>query len=50
VDRAALDTLPKLGLVPVEVSLPDWPYDSLNIVLFSEGAAAFEELTLSHGL
>jgi Asp-tRNA(Asn)/Glu-tRNA(Gln) amidotransferase A subunit family amidase len=50
VDRAALDTLPKLGLVPVEVSLPDWPYDSLNIVLFSEGAAAFEELTLSHGV
>src|SRR5712672_829017 len=50
VDRAALATLPKLGLVPVEVSLPDWPYDSLNIVLFSEGAAAFEELSLSHGV
>jgi Asp-tRNA(Asn)/Glu-tRNA(Gln) amidotransferase A subunit family amidase len=50
VDRAALDILPKLGLVPVEVTLPDWPYDSLNIVLFSEGAAAFEELTLSHGI
>jgi Asp-tRNA(Asn)/Glu-tRNA(Gln) amidotransferase A subunit family amidase len=50
VDRAALDVLPKLGLIPVEVSLPNWPYDSLNIVLFSEGAAAFEELTLSHGV
>jgi Asp-tRNA(Asn)/Glu-tRNA(Gln) amidotransferase A subunit family amidase len=50
VDRAVLGALPKLGLVPVEVSLPDWPYDSLNIVLFSEGAAAFEELTLSHGI
>ena len=50
VDRAALDTLPKLGMVPVEVTLPNWPYDSLNIVLFSEGAAAFEELTLSHGI
>jgi Asp-tRNA(Asn)/Glu-tRNA(Gln) amidotransferase A subunit family amidase len=50
VDRAALAALPKLGLVPVEVSLPNWPYDSLNIVLFSEGAAAFEELTLSHGI
>ena len=50
VDRAALDTLPKLGLVPVEVELPNWPYDSLNLILFAEGAAAFEELTLSHGV
>jgi Asp-tRNA(Asn)/Glu-tRNA(Gln) amidotransferase A subunit family amidase len=50
VDRAALATLRKLGLVPVEVSLPDWPYGSLNLILFAEGAAAFEELTLSHGV
>ena len=50
VDRAALAALPKLGLVPVEVSLPSWPYDSLNLILFAEGAAAFEELTLSHGV
>jgi Asp-tRNA(Asn)/Glu-tRNA(Gln) amidotransferase A subunit family amidase len=50
VDRAALAALPKLGLVPVEVSLPNWPYDSLNLILFAEGAAAFEELTLNHGL
>jgi Asp-tRNA(Asn)/Glu-tRNA(Gln) amidotransferase A subunit family amidase len=47
VDRAALDQLRKLGMIPTEVSLPDWPYDSLNLVLFAEGAAAFEELTLS---
>jgi Asp-tRNA(Asn)/Glu-tRNA(Gln) amidotransferase A subunit family amidase len=50
IDRAALTTLPKLGLVPVEVSLPDWPYNSLNLILFAEGAAAFEELTLSNGV
>ena len=50
VDRAALETIRKLGMVPVEVSLPDWPYDSLNLILFAEGAAAFEELTLSGGL
>jgi Asp-tRNA(Asn)/Glu-tRNA(Gln) amidotransferase A subunit family amidase len=50
VDRAALAMLPKLGMSPVEVSLPDWPYDSLNLILFAEGAAAFEELTLSGGL
>jgi Asp-tRNA(Asn)/Glu-tRNA(Gln) amidotransferase A subunit family amidase len=34
-------------MVLQEVSLPDWPYDSLNIILFAESAAAFEELTLS---
>ena len=47
VDRAALDTMSKLGMVPTEVTLPDWPYDSLQLILFAEGAAAFEELTLS---
>ena len=47
VDRTALDTLRKLGLTPTEVTLPDWPYGALNLILFSEGAAAFEELTLS---
>jgi Asp-tRNA(Asn)/Glu-tRNA(Gln) amidotransferase A subunit family amidase len=50
VDRAALAMLPKLGMTPVEVSLPDWPYQALNLLLFAEGAAAFEELTLSGGL
>jgi Asp-tRNA(Asn)/Glu-tRNA(Gln) amidotransferase A subunit family amidase len=50
VDRAALETARKLGMVPVEVSLPDWPYDSLQLILFAEAAAAFEELTLSGGL
>ncbi|HEY0476663.1 MAG TPA: amidase [Kofleriaceae bacterium] len=50
VDRAALETLKKLGAVPVEVQLPDWPYSSLMPILFAEAAASFEELTLSHGL
>ena len=50
VDRAALEVVRKVGMVPVEVSLPDWPYDSLDLILFAEGAAAFEELTLSGGL
>src|SRR4051812_41237261 len=48
VDRAALETLRKLGLQPVEVSLPDWPYGNLQHVLFAEAAASFEELTLSN--
>jgi Asp-tRNA(Asn)/Glu-tRNA(Gln) amidotransferase A subunit family amidase len=46
-DRQALANLRKLGLVPTEVALPDWPYDTLNLLLFAEAAAAFEELTLS---
>jgi Asp-tRNA(Asn)/Glu-tRNA(Gln) amidotransferase A subunit family amidase len=50
VDRAALETVKKLGMTAVEVSLPDWPYSSLMPVLFSEAAASFEELTLSGGL
>jgi Asp-tRNA(Asn)/Glu-tRNA(Gln) amidotransferase A subunit family amidase len=47
VDRAALETVRKLGMVPVEVSIPAWPYDSLNLILFAEASASFEELTLS---
>ena len=50
VDRAALEAVKKLGMVPVEVAIPDWPYDSLNLILFAEGGAAFEELTLNHGI
>jgi Asp-tRNA(Asn)/Glu-tRNA(Gln) amidotransferase A subunit family amidase len=48
VDRAALETVKKAGMVPVEVSIPDWPYDSLDVILFAEAAAAFEEITLDH--
>jgi Asp-tRNA(Asn)/Glu-tRNA(Gln) amidotransferase A subunit family amidase len=47
VDRSALEIARKVGMVPMEVSLPDWPYGSLNVILFAEGAAAFEELTSS---
>jgi Asp-tRNA(Asn)/Glu-tRNA(Gln) amidotransferase A subunit family amidase len=50
VDRAAVEVVKKIGMVPVEVSIPDWPYDSLNLILFAEGAAAFEELTLNGGM
>jgi Asp-tRNA(Asn)/Glu-tRNA(Gln) amidotransferase A subunit family amidase len=50
VDRAALDTVKKVGMIPIEVAIPDWPYGSLNLILFAEGAAAFEELGLSGGM
>ena len=47
---AVEETVRKLGATATEVSIPDWPYDSLNVILFAEAAAAFEELTLSGGL
>jgi Asp-tRNA(Asn)/Glu-tRNA(Gln) amidotransferase A subunit family amidase len=47
-DREMVDRLRELGLRPVEVALPDWPYDDLNAILFGESAAAFEDITLSH--
>jgi Asp-tRNA(Asn)/Glu-tRNA(Gln) amidotransferase A subunit family amidase len=50
VDRAALETCLKLGMEAVEVSIPDWPYDSLNLMLFAEAAAAFDDLVLGHKL
>jgi Asp-tRNA(Asn)/Glu-tRNA(Gln) amidotransferase A subunit family amidase len=50
VDRAALESVKKVGMIPTEVSIPDWPYDSLNLILFAEGAAAFEEITLNHAV
>ena len=50
VDRAAMETMKALGLQLVPVTLPDWPYGSLNPILFAEGAASFEELALNGGL
>jgi Asp-tRNA(Asn)/Glu-tRNA(Gln) amidotransferase A subunit family amidase len=50
VDRNALDAMRKAGMTLVEVSIPDWPYDSLNVILFAESAAAFEELTLTRAV
>jgi Asp-tRNA(Asn)/Glu-tRNA(Gln) amidotransferase A subunit family amidase len=50
VDRAALAAISTLGMTPVDVTLPDWPYDNLDLILFAEAAAAFEEITLTHQL
>ena len=47
VDRAALEAVQEAGMKLVEVSIPDWPYHTLNIILFAEAGASFEELTLS---
>lgn len=43
VDRQALATAQRLGMVPVPVTLPDWPYASLNTILLAEAAASFED-------
>jgi Asp-tRNA(Asn)/Glu-tRNA(Gln) amidotransferase A subunit family amidase len=50
VDRMALQSAAKLGMHPIAVELPDWPYGSLNVILFAESAAAFEEITLNHDI
>lgn len=50
VDRAALETAKRVGMVPVEVSIPNWPYDGLNLLLFAESAAAHEDITLNHAV
>jgi Asp-tRNA(Asn)/Glu-tRNA(Gln) amidotransferase A subunit family amidase len=50
VDRTAMETMKKLGMQLKEVTLPDWPYGSLNPILFAEGAASFEDLALTNEL
>ncbi len=50
VDRKAMETMRGLKMTLREVMLPDWPYGSLNPILFAEGAASFEELALDGGL
>ncbi len=50
VDRAALATAKKLGMTLKEVTLPNWPHNSLMPILFAEGAASFEDLALNHQL
>jgi Asp-tRNA(Asn)/Glu-tRNA(Gln) amidotransferase A subunit family amidase len=50
VDRAALEKTKELGMIPVEVAIPNWPYNCLNLILFAESAAAHEEITLNHAV
>src|SRR5207302_22949 len=50
VDRAAMETMKRLGMELREITLPDWPYSSLMPILFAEGAASFEDLALNNQL
>jgi len=47
-DAAALDKLRELGAQLVPIELPEYPIESMSIILSAEAAAAFDELTRSH--
>lgn len=44
-ESKAIDALKAAGAQLVEISLPDWPWDSLFTILLAEATAAFESLT-----
>jgi len=46
-DRAALDTLRKMGIDLKPCELPNFPFGALGTILSAEGAAAFDDLTTS---
>jgi Asp-tRNA(Asn)/Glu-tRNA(Gln) amidotransferase A subunit family amidase len=47
-DLAALDVLrKKMGVELIPVEIPKFPYDAMRTIYTTEGAAAFEEMTLS---
>ncbi|MEX1019723.1 MAG: amidase [Litorilinea sp.] len=45
--QAALATLEQLGMELVPLQLPDYPLESMQIILWAEAAAAFDDLTRS---
>ncbi len=47
-DQQSLDVLQSLGINLISIDLPDYPLDSLSIVLYAEAAAAFDDLTRSN--
>ncbi len=46
-DEQALQVFREMGVTLVPVTLPDLPVDALQLILFAEAAAAFDELTRS---
>lgn len=47
IDRAVLEAVKELGATLVEIDLPDLPYEQVMVLIYTEAAAAFEEITLS---
>jgi Asp-tRNA(Asn)/Glu-tRNA(Gln) amidotransferase A subunit family amidase len=50
VDRKVVEAVKAAGMTAVPVEFPDLPYAALNALLFSEAAASFEEMGLTHKL
>jgi Asp-tRNA(Asn)/Glu-tRNA(Gln) amidotransferase A subunit family amidase len=46
-DQQTLDTLRALGADLIPIELPDYPVEALGFILFTEAAAAFDQLTRS---
>jgi Asp-tRNA(Asn)/Glu-tRNA(Gln) amidotransferase A subunit family amidase len=46
-DLAALDILKKMGVNLIPVEIPPFPYDAMRSIYTIEGAAAFDDLTIS---
>ncbi|NQV32142.1 MAG: amidase, partial [Phycisphaeraceae bacterium] len=46
-DKATLEVLRGLGVTLMPIELPDYPIDSMGLILNVEAAAAFDELTRS---
>lgn len=46
-NQGALATLEKLGMELVPIRLPDYPLEAMQIILWAEAAAAFDDLTRS---
>ena len=49
-DERTLETLGGMGLDLIPIELPDMPISSLSFILSAEAAAAFDHLTLDHGI
>ena len=47
-DLATLDVLRSLGAELIPIALPDYPVDALQLILWVEAAAAFDDLTRSN--
>ena len=48
--KDALDVFRKAGATLVPVELPEFPVQAIGFILSAEAAAAFDDLTRSHGI
>ncbi|MEE2907164.1 MAG: amidase [Planctomycetota bacterium] len=48
IELKAVESLKQAGVQLQEITLPDWPWDALFMILLAEASAAFESLTRSN--